>query len=162
MNPFRDLFKAMNDAGIRYLIVGGVAVNLHGHRRYTGDVDILLTLDPDNLEKMTNLMHAMKYAERLPVQLQELSDPAKIKRFLEEKGMTAYTFLSDARERIDVDVLAAASLDFAEYDQRKILIDIDNVQVPVVSIDDLIAFKKEANRAKDIEDVRMLLELKSL
>lgn len=163
MNPYRALFKAMNDADIRYLIVGGVAVNLHGYRRFTGDIDILLMLDPENLEKMTELMRQMQYVERLPVHLQELSDPQKIQRFLEQKGMTAYTFLADAEERIDIDVLAAASLQFADYDQRKVMLDIDEtIKVPVVSLDDLIAFKKEADRAKDREDLAALLTLKGL
>lgn len=162
MNPYRLLFKALNDADIRYLVVGGVAVNLHGYRRFTADVDILLTLDLENLEKMTKLMHSMGYIERLPVQLRELSDPAKIKRFLDEKGMTAYTFLSNGRERVDVDVLASASLSFDDYHHRKVMIDIDEqVKVPVVSLQDLIEFKQEANRQKDIEDVAALLELKA-
>ncbi len=153
----------MNEAGIRYLIVGGVAVNLHGHRRFTADVDILLALDEENLEKMTALMHAMKYVERLPIELKELNNQEKVKQLLEEKGMTAYTFLSNGRERIDVDVLASASLSFDSYDQHKVMLDIDEaVQVPVVSINDLISLKKEANRAKDIEDIKILLELKTL
>src|SRR5687768_16540787 len=37
-NPYRDIFEAMNKAGIRYLVVGGVAVNLHGYSRFTGDL----------------------------------------------------------------------------------------------------------------------------
>ena len=79
----------MNEAGIRYLIVGGLAVNLHGYRRFTADVDILLALDKENLEKMTRIMRSMGYAERLPVELKELSDEKKIRQLLEEKGMTA-------------------------------------------------------------------------
>ena len=153
----------MNDAGIRYVIVGGVAVNLHGHRRFTADVDVLLALDEENLEKMTRLMHSLNYVERLPVQLKELSDPKKVEEYFEQKGMTAYTFLSNNRERIDVDVLAGKSLSFDEYENREVLLDIDEgVTVPVISIDDLLALKKEANRAKDLEDIRVLLELKGL
>ena len=70
MNPYRELFTALNDAEIRYLIVGGVAVNLHGYRRFTGDIDIVLALDPENLEKVTTLMHNFGYIERLPIMLQ--------------------------------------------------------------------------------------------
>jgi predicted nucleotidyltransferase len=163
VNPYRKLFAALNDSGINYLVVGGVAVNLHGFRRFTADVDILLALDETNLHKMTSVMHSLYYVERLPVQLQALNDPEKIRQFLDQKGMTAYTFLSDARERIDVDVLAAASLSFDKYATRKVILDIDDdVKVPVISFDDLIALKRKANREKDIEDVRMLLELKGL
>jgi predicted nucleotidyltransferase len=163
VNPYRDIFRALNDAEIRYLVVGGVAVNLHGHRRFTADVDILLALDAANLAKMTKIMHDMGYIERLPVALHELSDAGKIKKFLEEKGMTAYTFLSARRERIDIDVLAPESMSYEKYDKDKVLLDIDDdVKVPVISINDLIAMKQNANRAKDVEDVQMLLELKGL
>lgn len=154
---------AMNEAGIRYLVVGGVAVNLHGYRRFTADVDVLLALDPANLEKMTSLMHSMQYIERLPIQLKVLGDPSVVQQLLAEKGMTAYSFLSNKRERIDVDILASASLAFDDYAGRSVVLDIDEeVKVPVISVHDLINLKKEANRAKDIEDIRMLLELKGL
>jgi hypothetical protein len=163
MNPYRELFKAMNDAEIKYLVVGGVAVNLHGYRRFTADVDILLALDEPNLEKMTMVMHDMGYTERLPVALKDLANKATVEMFLQEKGMTAYTFLSARRERIDVDILAPDSLSFQEYDKQKVFLDIDeDIKVPVISVDDLINMKRVANREKDISDVRMLLELKGL
>lgn len=163
VNPYREIFSALNDAGIRYLIVGGVAVNLHGYRRFTGDVDILLALQPENLENMTKLMHSLGYIERLPVRLQTLGDKETVQRFLTEKGMTAYTFLSSKRERIDLDILAAKSLDFEDFEKRKELIALDDaLEVPVVSIDDLLAMKREANRDQDVRDIQMLLELKGL
>lgn len=45
MNIYAEIFKAFNDAKIAYLIIGGVAVNLYGYNRFTGDIDILLALD---------------------------------------------------------------------------------------------------------------------
>src|SRR3989338_10927082 len=107
MNPFREFFVAMNEVGIRYLIVGGLAVNLHGYRRFTGDIDILLALDVTNLEKVTQLMHDLGYIERLPITLRDLSDAEHVQRLLEEKGMTAHTFLSNKRARIDVDIFSS-------------------------------------------------------
>ena len=163
MNPYRELFTALNDAEIRYLIVGGVAVNLHGYRRFTGDIDIVLALDPENLEKVTTLMHNFGYIERLPIMLQELSNEETVKRLLIEKGMTAYTFLSNKRERIDMDILAGESLRFDELEGRKVMLDLEEgLKVPVIAVSDLIAMKQVANREKDIQDVQMLLELKSL
>jgi predicted nucleotidyltransferase len=163
MNPYRALFQTLNVAKIRYLVVGGVAVNLHGHRRFTADVDILLALDPKNLQAMAEIMHEMGYTERLPVELQELGDEKKVKQFLEEKGMMAYTFLSGSRERIDVDILAPDSISFDSYDKNKVFLNIDDdINVPVISVSDLIAMKKNANRQKDVDDVAALLELKGL
>jgi hypothetical protein len=49
MNLYRNLFSKLNQAKIEYLVVGGVAVNLHGFRRFTGDLDILVLINPENL-----------------------------------------------------------------------------------------------------------------
>lgn len=153
----------MNEAGIRYLVVGGVAVNLHGYRRFTGDIDILLALDADNLEKMTTLMHGLGYIERLPVELQSLSREDQVQRWIREKGMTAYTFLSNKRDRLDLDVLTGHSLQFDAYEQRKTTIDAEEgVYVPVISVNDLLDMKKEAGRPEDLLDIDALLELKEL
>jgi len=161
MNPYYSLFQALNQASIRYIVIGGVAVNLHGYRRFTADIDILLALDEENLKKMTILMHEMQYTERVPVALQELSDDAVVKQLLEEKGMAAYTFVSNGQERIDIDILATASLAFPEYEKHQVFIDVaENIKVPVVSIDDLIALKRDVDREKDREDIKALLDLK--
>lgn len=66
MNPYRAIFQALNDANIRYLVVGGVAVNLHGYSRYTGDLDIVMTLDAENLARMDKLMQEKGYVQRPP------------------------------------------------------------------------------------------------
>lgn len=162
-NPYRQIFQAFADAGIRYLVVGGVAVNLHGYRRFTGDFDILLALDIENLEKMTALMHRMGYVERLPVELKSLSDANQVQRWIQEKGMTAYTFHSSKRDRLDIDVLAGHSLQFDKYEKQKSLIDVEGgLRVPVISIDDLVHMKREANRPEDLIDIDALLELKGL
>ena len=46
-----DILKALNDEEIRYVIVGGVAVNLHGHVRFTKDLDLIFAFDETNLKR---------------------------------------------------------------------------------------------------------------
>ena len=58
-NPYRQIFQAFADAGIRYLVVGGVARSFHGYRRFTADLNILLARDEENLEKMAKRMCQM-------------------------------------------------------------------------------------------------------
>ena len=162
-NPYRQIFQALSDAEIRYLVVGGVAVNLHGYRRFTGDIDILLALDEKNLEKMTTLMHEMGYVERLPVALKSLSDRRQVERWVEEKGMTAYSFLSGDQSRINIDILADASLRYSDFASRMVVVDMEEgLHVPVIALDDLLAMKREAGRDQDIVDVKKLLEYRLL
>ncbi len=60
MNVYKQIFEAFNKSGINYVIVGGIAVNLHGYSRFTGDLDILLLLNNSNLQKMHTLMQKLK------------------------------------------------------------------------------------------------------
>lgn len=162
MNPYREIFEQLNAKHIHYLVVGGVAVNLHGYSRFTGDVDVVLALDHANLDAMGKLMDEMKFTQRLPIDIRELSDAKRVQKFLEEKGMTAYTYIDPHQPQFSIDILASASLDFDQFDTRKVLIEMGELSIPVISIDDLIGMKKMANRQKDIFDIEALLQLKGL
>jgi len=162
MNPYHALFQALNDAGIRYLVVGGMAVNLHGYSRFTGDVDILLALDSGNLDRMGTLMERQGFTQRLPIDIHVLSDQKQVQKFLTEKGMTAYSFVHPKLPQISVDVLAGESLNFETYDAHKAVIEAWTIPIPVISVDDLIELKRKANRQKDIDDIEALLQLKQI
>ncbi|MBI2524145.1 hypothetical protein HYW11_02955 [Candidatus Peregrinibacteria bacterium] len=162
MNPYREIFQALNDAGIRYLVVGGVAVNLHGYSRFTGDLDLLLALEGSNLDRMGTLMEERGFIQRLPVNVRLLSDQEQVQKWLVEKGLTAYTFVHARLPQLAIDILAGESLKFDVYDERKTTISSWGFPIPVIAIDDLIGMKKNANRDKDVQDIAALLELKGL
>jgi hypothetical protein len=162
MNPYKKIFSSLHKNGIQYLIVGGVAVNLYGYARFTGDIDMLLMLDEPNLVRMERLMEKLGYIERLPVQLHELGDKKKVKKWLKEKGMIAYTFVSSKKPQLDIDILAGYSLEFKKFYKKRVTIKIWGVDLPVISIDDLLVMKKKAGRTQDIQDIKALLELKTL
>lgn len=160
MNMYAEIFQALNTAKIKYLIVGGVAVNLHGYVRYTSDIDILLELDEKNLEKMDKLMKKMGYISRIPVEVQELRDKKKLANWVKEKGMKAYTFVSNTRLQLDIDILVEDSLKFKKHDKEKKILHAWDIDLPTISIDYLITMKRAANRKQDITDLEALLLLK--
>ena len=49
---FRDFIQALNNNGVKYLIVGGYAVSFHGHPRYTKDLDIWVGAERDNAKRL--------------------------------------------------------------------------------------------------------------
>lgn len=162
MNMYAEIFKNFNEAKIEYLIVGGVAVNLYGYNRFTGDIDILLALDENNLNKMDRLMQKTGYHPRLPVEIHELRDTAKLKKWIKEKGLKAYTFINIKRPQLDIDILVEESLTFEKQYKKRTKIEVWDIKLPVISLENLVNMKKKANRPKDIEDVKALLELKNL
>lgn len=162
MNPYRKVFFELQKSGVTYLVVGGVAVNLYGYSRFTGDIDILLTLDSANLSKMEKVMKRLGYVERLPVRLHELKDKKMVKKWLKEKGMTAYTFISAKKPQLDIDILAGYSLDFKKFYKKRTIMKVWGIRLPVISFNDLIVMKKKAGREQDLLDLKALIELKSL
>lgn len=160
MNPYKEIFLSLVENKIKFLIVGGVAINLHGVDRFTGDIDILLALDEKNLKRMEKTMEKLGYIQRLPVKLHELNNRKKVETWLRTKGMTAYTFLSEDKLNLDIDIIAAKSLDFDKYYKKRLDLRVWDIVLPVVSMEDLIDMKKEAGRNRDLLDLEELLKLK--
>ncbi len=64
---YDELMVEMQKNGIRYLLVGGLAVNLHGVPRFTHDVDIIISMEPSNVLKLNMVLKKLGYKPRLPV-----------------------------------------------------------------------------------------------
>lgn len=162
MADYQSILRAFEEQKLKYLIVGGVAVNLHGYPRFTNDLDILLALDHENLAIMKRIMESMGYQQRLPISIQELEDTDKVRTLMKEKGLVAYSFIHTQEPQFSIDVLVSASMDFEKFSVHTMKAEVWDLQIPVVSIDDLIAMKQDSEREKDVQDVVALLELKGL
>ncbi|PIR48116.1 hypothetical protein COU80_06115 [Candidatus Peregrinibacteria bacterium CG10_big_fil_rev_8_21_14_0_10_55_24] len=162
MDSYKDVFTALSDAGVDYLIVGGVAMNLLGCPRFTNDIDILLALDAENIERMKTAMHTLGYEQKIPLAMEELGDEKKAIKFVKEKNLLAYTFYNPKEPLYSVDVIVDASLKFNHFKEHVLYKEVWGMSLPVVSIDDLIGMKQKTDREKDALDVATLLEYKGL
>jgi hypothetical protein len=150
------IFAALEASGARYLVVGGVAVVLHGHLRFTADLDLVLAMDPANLRRALDALSALGYRPRAPVSPDEFLDPATRKRWIEEKRMTVLSFASPVMPTTEVDLFAAEPFPFEAAYQRALHAQIQGIVVTVASLPDLIALKRSAGRPQDLEDVQIL------
>jgi len=162
MDSYKHIFEALSTAKVQYIIVGGVAMNLLGCPRFTNDIDILLALDLENIDKMKKLMQELGYEQRIQLALDELGDEKKAVQLVKEKNLLAYTFYHPEEPLYTVDVIIGASLQFGQYKKNVVHVDVWGIALPVVSIDDLIGLKQESDREKDALDVATLLEYKGL
>lgn len=156
MTVFEKVFFALNKTNVKYLVIGGVAVNLHGYVRFTGDLDLLLLLNKENLARIDKVMKRLKYSERLPVSIKELGDIKKVQRWIKEKNLKAYTFNPPPGNLLQIDIIINESLKFAQFYKRKLIKTMGKLKIPVVSINDIIEMKKRAKRDKDIMDLKVL------
>src|SRR5688572_3753849 len=74
LGSVETIVQTLNDAGVRYLVVGGLAVVAHGFVRFTADVDLVLDLAADNLNKAVAALSSLGYRPRAPVPLHEFAD----------------------------------------------------------------------------------------
>ena len=161
-NPYHEIFREFEKTGVQYVIVGGIAVNLHGYSRFTGDLDVILALNEENLEKVSKIMKKLGYTERLPIDVKDLAKEDQVRNWLEKKNMTAYAYVSYRLPQLSLDIIVSHSLRFDEFEGRKDLKRSWGMALPVISINDLIGMKREANREKDMADIDNLLELQGL
>jgi hypothetical protein len=153
---FGPLFSALNAADVRYVVVGGVAVVLHGYARVTGDVDLIVDLEPAEARKAIDTLVGLGLRARAPVDAVRFADPAERTRWIREKGLRVFSLWDPAQPMREVDLFTESPIEFATLWNRSQLVDIGEAEVRVASIADLIALKRLASRPQDLLDIAEL------
>ena len=143
---FREFIELLNVHGVKYLVIGGYAVNFHGYPRYTKDIDFWIWLTKDNIQQLLNALNAFGFGS-LGLSESDFLNPKNIIQL----GYEPF--------RIDI-LLELEETDFEECYNRKTQITIDNTLIDFLGIDDLIAVKKIAGRLQDLADADNLEKLK--
>jgi len=146
----------MNEAGIDYMLVGGMAVNFYGIPRMTYDLDLMIALNPDNILKLVSRLSDWGYQPRAPVNPRDLADEKKRRIWIREKNMKAFSFYHGKEAIGEIDVLIDLSVPYEELRQRAGVFDVEGISVPVVSVEDLIDLKLRAGRQQDLSDAEHL------
>ena len=157
---FTKIIQELEKREIRYLVIGGVAVNLYGYSGITKDLDLMISFEKENVDKFIELVNYLGYKPKLPVDLNELADSEKREYWKKEKNMQVFSVRNPDDEFEYIDVMIQDYVDFEKaYKNRKILAD-DKISVSVISVDDLISLKEIAGRGRDLLDLKILRKLK--
>lgn len=157
-----DLFSALTRHKVDYLLIGGLAVSLHGVERATMDVDITVAMNPENLASLIDTASELKLTPVLPIQLEALSDIELLRQWHAERHLEAFALRSPELAGVTVDVLLFPPVGFAGMSHRAVVFNVANTPIRVVSIDDLIALKQAVGRPVDLTDIEHLKRIKSL
>lgn len=157
LSSFEALAASLETAGVRYLVAGGLAVAAHGYLRFTKDVDIVIRLIPDNIERTFAALSSLGYRPSIPITKEQFSNSALRESWVRDKGMQVLQFWSDAHRETSVDVFVTEPFDFdAEYASALFSPLNDRITVRFVSLPTLIRMKEEANRPQDRADIEQL------
>ena len=150
---------ALNASNVRYLVVGGVAVVLHGYLRTTADLDLVIQLGPENVAKGLEALERLGYRPRAPVPMRGFADEAQRARWVREKGMVGFSLWSSDHPGFEVDLFAEEPFDFESVYSRSLEVRLDREFVRVIGLDDLLSMKRSVGRHRDQEDVEALERL---
>ena len=153
MTSLERVCAALHRAGVRYAVVGGYAVALHGAVRGTVDVDVVFPWTERTLVLAEAALNGIGLVSALPVSAREVY--AFRDEYVRNRNLIAWNFHNpdDPLEQVDIII---------NYDltgKRTKRVELVSGPVRVLSIKDLIAMKRESGRPQDIEDIRALEQL---
>jgi hypothetical protein len=157
IRSIEKIVHALEEASVRYLIVGGLAVNAHGYSRMTRDIDLVIQLEPSNTQRGLEALLQAGYRLMIPESPEAFADPAKREKWRSEKGMIVLKLWSDEHRRTPIDVFVYEPFDFdREYDSAFWVEISPGLRAPIVSLPALLQMKREAGRPRDLDDINEL------
>jgi hypothetical protein len=144
-----NIWKKLKENNVRYLTIGGLAVNIYGYTRNTGDVDLLID---DTIENRKNLRKA--FAEI------GIGDFTEIETMQFVPGFTDFTISYDLRLDIMTSIKGLENENFNTLLENATIILLKETPVYFLDYDSLIKAKKATNRLKDQLDIEELEKLK--
>jgi hypothetical protein len=144
---------SLSQAGVRYAIVGGHAVALHGAVRGTVDIDLAITWNRKTLLATEKALHEVGLVPRLPLTADDIFDFRR--EYIKNRNLIAWDFYNpnDLSEQVDIVIT---------YDlkgKRTKRIQLRNGSVQILDLKELIKMKRKSARPQDIEDVLALEKL---
>ena len=125
----------------------------------TGRVDLVLHLQRDNVERALNALASLGFQPQAPVPLSSFAQPEVRESWLRDKNMTVFSLWHPDHPGFAVDLFLQEPFDFDSVYQRALRIPLADVEVTVVSREDLMAMKRAAGRTRDLDDLAALSEL---
>jgi predicted nucleotidyltransferase len=155
------VFRALNDSGARYLVVGGLAVIAHGFLRVTKDLDLVLDFEPANVLKAVEALESLGFQPLVPVPFRAFADAENRRSWREDKNARVFQIWSDRFPTVRIDLFLDSPFDFGPAWQGAIRNEIlPGLVVPFVGLEILLAMKREAGRPQDHIDIAQLERLR--
>ena len=139
---FKEFIQSLNDNQVRYLVIGGYAVALHGHPRYTKDLDVWIEMTPDNAAKMVKALEQFGFGS-LGLKAEDFLVPDQIIQ------------LGYPPNRIDL-LSTLEGVDFESSYASRVQVELDKTTVNFIDLENLKKNKKATGRLQDLADLENL------
>lgn len=145
------ILRALAEHGVEYVLIGGLAVQTHGHVRTTNDADLIPAPDSGNLKRLAAALWALDAW---------VLNPGEEGIAIDEKMLSRATIWQFVTCDGGIDVMheVPGGRPYRELSERALHVQLDGVDVPLVDLDDLIQMKLARERPTDLADVAALTD----
>jgi len=158
---YEEIFREFQDKKVKYVVVGGIALNLLGGNRSSFDMDILVEMSDENLKKVVSILKRKGYRVKQPIDPMDIAVRDIRMGWIRGKNMKAFNFYKE-KDMKEVDIIIDSPVQFEDAKKDYVRVKIGSLTVPVVSIKGLIKMKKKSGRSVDRLDVEMLNAIQKL
>lgn len=154
---YEPVIRALNEAQVRYVVVGGLAVVLHGYARFTADLDLAVDLSPPEAAKVIDALQALDLHPTAPVEAEGFADAATRAGWVRDKNMEVFSLTDPTDPLRQVDLFIRDPIPFEELWARSMLVSLGGAtSARIAAIPDLIRMKEAVGRPQDVADVEAL------
>jgi hypothetical protein len=145
------ILRVLAEHRVDYVIIGGLAVQTHGHVRTTVDIDVLPRPDASNLARLADALNALGA---------EILNPGIAEKTIDATMLPRATLWQFATRHGGIDVVhdAPGAPPFDKLRERALQVSLGNLQLSVAGRDDLISMKRASARPVDLEDIAALTD----
>jgi hypothetical protein len=159
---FTPVFRALAFHKVRYLIVGGAAMNLHGIPRLTDDLDLFVDLREDNLVRLQAAMEDLGCTPPPSVDPDHILQEESRKILSRESYRSTISFINPEEPGLKVEILLLAPASFNEVYPRRQWTPFGEMELPVLCLDDMIRFLNLYGRDQDPRDIQILEKVREI
>lgn len=156
LTVFQTVMEGLQRHEVRFLLVGGMAVVAHGVGRMTYDIDLVIQLTPDNVRRTFETLTQLGFRPRIPISVDEFSNPQNREKWAREKGMIVLNWFSEKEEPCAIDLFIREPFPFDVTFAKAVPSAVNGIPFRYVDLQTLIQMKREAGRPVDLGDVRQL------
>ena len=146
-----EIFRSLADHGVDYVLIGGIAVQTHGHVRMTNDADLIPSPEPANLGRLADSLNALGARVLNPGHEKDEITAAMLPR------ATIWQFTTRAGG-VDVMHEVSGGRKFSELRSNALEVQLGEITVPVAGLAALIRMKEARGRKIDLEDIAALTD----
>lgn len=150
LDPER-IFATLDSHHVEYVVIGGIAVQVHGHVRMTNDIDLIPSPTPRNLQRLAAALTELEA---------RVLNPGSEGLEIDAQMLPRATLWQLTTPHGDIDILhdAPGATSFLQLRERALSVTLGDRSIPIASRDDLIRMKRAAGRPIDLADIAALTE----